>query len=95
MQKSFDPPASEALMIFAGGKICARFVRWGIGLASRTRQDKNGRKRLPAIKSISNETTFFEDTSDPDLLYGHLWRMCEKVSAHAKASTQAALQILK
>ncbi len=38
-----------------------------------------------ATKSISNETTFFEDTSDPDLLYGHLWRMCEKVSARAKA----------
>ncbi len=38
-----------------------------------------------AMKSISNETTFFEDTSDPDLLYGHLWRMCEKVSARAKA----------
>ena len=38
-----------------------------------------------AMKSISNETTFFEDTTDPDLLYGHLWRMCEKVSARAKA----------
>ena len=38
-----------------------------------------------ATKSISNETTFFEDTSDLDLLHGHLWRMCEKVSSRAKA----------
>ena len=37
------------------------------------------------MKSISNETTFFEDTSDPDLLDGHLWRLTEKVSARAKA----------
>jgi len=37
------------------------------------------------MKSISNETTFFEDTSDPDLLDGHLWRLSEKVSDRAKA----------
>lgn len=37
------------------------------------------------VKSISNEITFNEDTSDPDLLDGHLWRMCEKVSDRAKA----------
>lgn len=37
------------------------------------------------IKSISNETTFFEDTADPDLLDGHLWRLSEKVADRAKA----------
>ncbi len=37
------------------------------------------------VKSISNETTFHEDTSDPDLLDGHLWRLCEKVADRAKA----------
>lgn len=37
------------------------------------------------MKSISNETTFFEDTSDVDLLDGHLWRLAEKVSDRAKA----------
>ncbi|MEM7614560.1 MAG: DNA polymerase IV, partial [Pseudomonadota bacterium] len=37
------------------------------------------------VKSISNETTFFEDTTDPELLDGHLWRLTEKVSARAKA----------
>lgn len=37
------------------------------------------------MKSISNETTFFEDTGDPDILDGHLWRMAVKVSDRAKA----------
>ena len=37
------------------------------------------------VKSISNETTFDTDTSDPDLLDGHLWRLSESVSARAKA----------
>lgn len=37
------------------------------------------------IKSISNETTFDSDTSNADLLDGHLWRMSEKVSGRAKA----------
>ncbi len=37
------------------------------------------------MKSISNETTFSEDTSDPDLLDGHIWRMAEKVADRAKA----------
>ncbi|MCF3595299.1 DNA polymerase IV [Rhodobacteraceae bacterium LMO-12] len=37
------------------------------------------------IKSISNETTFYEDTSDIDLLDGHIWRLGEKVSDRAKA----------
>ena len=37
------------------------------------------------VKSISNETTFFEDTSDSDILDGHIWRLAEKVSDRAKA----------
>ncbi|ETX27098.1 DNA polymerase IV [Roseivivax isoporae LMG 25204] len=37
------------------------------------------------VKSISNETTFNEDTSDPDILDGHIWRMAEKVADRAKA----------
>ena len=41
------------------------------------------------VKGISNETTFHEDTSDPDILDGHLWRMAEKVSARAKAKDMA------
>lgn len=37
------------------------------------------------LKSISNETTFFDDTADPDILDGHLWRLSEKVADRAKA----------
>ncbi len=46
------------------------------------------RRRVTArapVKSISNETTFFEDISDGELLEGHLWRLTEKVSDRAKA----------
>ncbi|MEM1266750.1 MAG: DNA polymerase IV [Pseudomonadota bacterium] len=38
-----------------------------------------------AAKSVSNETTFGEDTGDPDLLEGHLWRLAEKVADRLKA----------
>jgi DNA polymerase-4 len=37
------------------------------------------------LKSISKETTFFEDTADPDLLDGHIWRLSEQVADRAKA----------
>ncbi|WP_295078239.1 DNA polymerase IV [Tabrizicola sp.] len=37
------------------------------------------------LKSISKETTFFEDTSNPDLLDGHIWRLSEQVADRAKA----------
>ena len=37
------------------------------------------------VKSLSNETTFSEDTADPTLLDGHLWRLSEKVADRAKA----------
>ena len=40
-------------------------------------------KRL--IKSISNETTFGQDILKYEILIGHLWRMCEKVSDRAKS----------
>jgi len=36
------------------------------------------------VKSISNETTFFEDTASASLLDGHIWRMSEKVADRAK-----------
>jgi DNA polymerase-4 len=50
------------------------------------------RRRVSAhepMKSISNETTFFDDTSSADILDGHLWRMAEKVSDRAKAKSLA------
>lgn len=46
------------------------------------------RRRVSArepIKSISNETTFNENTRDPEVLDRLLWRMSEKVADRAKA----------
>jgi DNA polymerase-4 len=37
------------------------------------------------VRGLSNETTFGEDTSDPEILDGHIWRMAEKVASRAKA----------
>jgi DNA polymerase-4 len=48
-------------------------------------QDRRRVSRDAPMKSISNETTFEEDTADPDILDGHLWRMSEKVADRAKA----------
>ncbi len=52
-------------------------------------QDRRRVSAKAPVKSISNETTFFEDTSDHHLLDGHLWRMSEKVADRAKAKNQA------
>ncbi|MEM9049443.1 MAG: DNA polymerase IV [Pseudomonadota bacterium] len=42
-------------------------------------------QRNEPIKSISHETTFETDLSDPALLDGHLWRLAEMVADRAKA----------
>jgi len=64
----------------------ARFGSMGDRLWHLARgQDSRPVARDPRMKSISNETTFHEDTNDPDLLDGHIWRMAEKVSDRAKA----------
>ena len=48
------------------------------------------------IKSISNETTLNENTSNMRVLEGHLWRLCEKVSSRAKSKGLAGtIMILK
>ncbi len=41
------------------------------------------------LKTISHETTFFDDTAERDILEGHLWRLAEKVSDRAKAKNLA------
>jgi DNA polymerase-4 len=46
------------------------------------------------IKSISNETTLFENTNDLSVLEGHLWRLCEKVSSRAKAKGLAGSVVI-
>ncbi|WP_300032477.1 DNA polymerase IV [uncultured Roseobacter sp.] len=70
--------------------LVARFGSMGDRLWHLARgQDRRRVSAHAPMKSISNETTFHEDTSDPDLLDGHLWRMAEKVADRAKAKNMA------
>ncbi|MEF3046076.1 DNA polymerase IV [Pseudotabrizicola sp. L79] len=66
--------------------LTARFGQMGDRLWHLARgQDSRRVTRDEKVKSISKETTFGEDTSDPDLLQGHLWRLAEQVADRAKA----------
>ena len=70
--------------------LTARFGSMGDRLWHLARgQDTRRVNRDEKLKSISKETTFFEDTADPDLLDGHLWRLAEQVSDRAKAKRLA------
>lgn len=70
--------------------LIARFGNMGERLYHLARgQDRRRVSSKAPVKSISNETTFFEDTGDHHLLDGHLWRMSEKVADRAKAKDQA------
>jgi len=64
----------------------ARFGSMGERLWHLARgQDRRRVTSHAPVKSISNETTFFDDTADIDLLDGHIWRLAENVSDRAKA----------
>ena len=64
----------------------ARFGAMGDRLYFLARgQDRRRVDARAPVKSISNETTFFEDTASTDLLDGHIWRLSENVSDRAKA----------
>ena len=66
--------------------LVARFGSMGERLFHLARgQDQRRVMRDERPKSISKETTFIEDTGDPDILDGHLWRLAEQVSDRAKA----------
>ncbi|MBY5933126.1 DNA polymerase IV [Tateyamaria omphalii] len=66
--------------------LVARFGSMGDRLWNLARgKDARRVTRNAPMKSISNETTFGEDTNDPDILDGHLWRMADKVASRAKA----------
>lgn len=70
--------------------LSARFGSMGERLWHLARgQDNRPVSANSPMKSISNETTFFEDTGDDDILDGHLWRLSEKVSDRAKAKSIA------
>lgn len=80
----------EDLLRWDKQDLIARFGSMGERLWHLARgQDLRRVTRNAPVKSISNETTFNEDTADPDLLDGHLWRMAEKVADRAKAKGMA------
>lgn len=66
--------------------LVARFGSMGERLWHLARGEDHRRvSRDEKLKSISKETTFSEDTADPDILDGHLWRLAEQVADRAKA----------
>ena len=66
--------------------LMARFGQMGERLYHLARgEDRRRVSRDAPLKSISKETTFFEDTEDPDILDGHIWRLAEQVADRAKA----------
>lgn len=91
-------PAAQASLEKAGIRSFSDLLRWdrqalsdrfgsmGDRLWHLARGEDRRRVSADApIKSVSNETTFHEDTADPEILDGHLWRMAEKVADRAKA----------
>ncbi len=95
-------PAAQASLDKAGIRTFADLLRWDRrdlharfgSMGDRLWHLARGedRRRVSAhapIKSISNETTFFEDTASDAVLDGHLWRLAEKVSDRAKARDKA------
>lgn len=52
-------------------------------------QDRRRIEARAPVKSISKETTFFEDISDIDRLDGYLWRLAEQVADRAKAKEKS------
>ncbi|MDU9005124.1 DNA polymerase IV [Sedimentitalea todarodis] len=100
-------PAAQASLDKAGIRTFSDLLRWDrTALSARfgamgerlwhlaRGQDRRRVSAHEPVKSISNETTFFEDTGNPDLLDGHLWRMAEKVSDRAKAKRIAGRVVM-
>ncbi|KAJ57547.1 DNA polymerase IV [Actibacterium mucosum KCTC 23349] len=68
----------------------ARFGTFGYRLWHLARgQDRRRVSPNAPVKSISKETTFFEDTASTELLDGHIWRLSEQVADRAKAKGKA------
>lgn len=66
--------------------LVARFGSMGERLYHLARGEDRRRVSAHApMKSISKETTFNDDISDPDQLDGHIWRLAEQVADRAKA----------
>lgn len=95
-------PAAQTSLEAAGIRTFDDLLRWEErdlydrfgGMGERLYQLARGKdpRRVSShtpVKGLSNETTFHEDTDNPEILDGHIWRMAEKVSARAKAKEKA------
>ncbi|EBA17442.1 DNA polymerase IV [Roseobacter sp. SK209-2-6] len=95
-------PAAQASLDKAGIRYFSDLLRWEKldlqqrfgGMGERLWHLARGedRRRVSAhapVKSISKETTFFEDTAHMEVLDGHLWRLAEQVADRAKARALA------
>jgi len=70
--------------------LSARFGSMGERLWHLARgQDRRNVSANTPVKSISNETTFSEDTANPEILDGHIWRLAENVADRCKAKSIA------
>jgi DNA polymerase IV len=75
--------------------LVARFGSMGDRLYHLARgQDRRRVEPDGMPRSISKETTFHDDTADPDLLEGHLWRLAEQVADRAKAKGLAGRTVV-
>ena len=67
-------------------RLVTRYGAMGLRLARFSRGEDNRSVTPHSLpKNISNETTFFEDISEPDELKRRLWPLCEKLSGRVKA----------
>ncbi|MCL4145227.1 UNVERIFIED_CONTAM: hypothetical protein GTU68_017620, partial [Idotea baltica] len=95
-------PAGQASLEKAGIRTFSDLLRWDQtdlvarfgGMGERLwhlarGQDKRRVSAHEPVKSISKETTFNDDTSNPEILDGHIWRLSEQVADRAKAKNLA------
>jgi DNA polymerase-4 len=95
-------PAAQASLETAGIRSFADLLRWdrdalhqrfgsmGERLWHLARgQDQRRVSAHAPVKSISKETTFYEDTACLEVLDGHLWRLAEQVADRTKAKELA------
>ncbi|MEM7720451.1 MAG: DNA polymerase IV [Pseudomonadota bacterium] len=82
--------AFSDLLRWEQADLVARFGSMGVRLWHLARGEDGRRVSAHApVKSISNETTFGDDTADKEILDGHLWRLAENVADRAKAKGKA------
>jgi len=92
-QASFDAAGIHTfadLLRWDRADLSVRFGSMGdrIWHLARGQDHRHVNARTP-VKSISKETTFSEDTTNMEILDGHIWRLAEQVSDRAKARSMA------